>query len=117
MHDDPQQQALGSEHDVPLAAGQLLAPSVAARLPFSVVFALWLSMIAALGVGSRPACRRTCSRSAAVMCSQVPSAGAFLSGTIANLFGVQFAVAAGALIVIALVALTAFRNDEIREAF
>ncbi|MFL5761906.1 MAG: MFS transporter [Thermomicrobiales bacterium] len=47
----------------------------------------------------------------------VPSAGAFLSGTIANLFGVQFAVAAGALIVLALVALTAFRNGEIREAF
>jgi len=73
MHDDPQQQALGIDHDVPLASGQLLAPIVAARPPFSVVCTLWLSMIAARGVGSRPACRRTRSRSAALMCFQVPS--------------------------------------------
>jgi predicted MFS family arabinose efflux permease len=46
----------------------------------------------------------------------VPSAGGFLSGAMADLFGVQVAVATGALLVIALVALTAFKNDELREA-
>ncbi len=46
----------------------------------------------------------------------VPSAGSFLSGAIADLFGVQFAVAIGALLVIVLVALTAFKNEEVRAA-
>jgi predicted MFS family arabinose efflux permease len=46
----------------------------------------------------------------------VPSAGAFLTGALADLFGVQFAVAAGAVLVIALVALVAFKNEELREA-
>jgi hypothetical protein len=34
---------------------------------------LWLSMIAALGCGSRPARTRTASRSAALIRAQVPS--------------------------------------------
>jgi hypothetical protein len=34
----------------------------------------WLSMIAALGVGSRPAVARASDRSASWTCSQVPSA-------------------------------------------
>jgi hypothetical protein len=50
----------------------LLACIVAAWPPFSVVFTLWLSMIAALGVGSRPALTRTCSRKASWIVSQVP---------------------------------------------
>jgi MFS family permease len=46
----------------------------------------------------------------------VPSAGSFLSGAIADLFGVQFAVAAGAVVVLALVSVTVFKDKEIREA-
>jgi MFS family permease len=46
----------------------------------------------------------------------MPSAGAFLSGALADLFGVQFAIAAGSLLVLALVGLTVFKNSEIREA-
>jgi MFS family permease len=46
----------------------------------------------------------------------IPSAGAFLSGAMADLFGVQFAVAAGAVFVIALVTLNVFKNEELREA-
>jgi MFS family permease len=46
----------------------------------------------------------------------IPSAGAFLSGVLADVFGVQAAVAAGAVFVIALVTLNAFKNEELREA-
>jgi MFS family permease len=46
----------------------------------------------------------------------IPSAGAFLSGALADLFGVQVAIATGAVLVIALVALNAFKNEELREA-
>jgi MFS family permease len=46
----------------------------------------------------------------------IPSAGAFLSGALADLFGVQFAVAAGAVFVVALVSLNAAKNEELREA-
>jgi hypothetical protein len=41
--------------------------------PFSVVFTLWVSMIAALGVASLPSWRRTISRKAALSFFQVPS--------------------------------------------
>jgi len=59
VHDHCQQQAHGVDHNVSLPAGHFLAGVVAARPPFSVVFTLWLSMIAALGLISRPACSRT----------------------------------------------------------
>ena len=54
MDDDAEQQARGVDRDVALAALDLLARVVAARPPFSVVLTLWVSMIAALGLGSRP---------------------------------------------------------------
>src|SRR5215831_18631185 len=41
--------------------------------PTSVVLTDWLSMQMALGVGSRPACTRVCSRKALTNFSQVPS--------------------------------------------
>src|SRR6516165_8546795 len=41
--------------------------------PISVVLTVWLSMPMALGVGSRPACTRVCSRKALTNFSQVPS--------------------------------------------
>ena len=50
-----------------------LPPSKPRGPPCSVIFALWLSMIAALGVGSRPARRRTRTRSRAWIRSHVPS--------------------------------------------
>jgi hypothetical protein len=68
--------ALGIDEQVPLAPGQFLASIVAVRVrrpPFSVVLTDWLSMIAALGVGSRPIRRRASSRSRVWSCSQVPS--------------------------------------------
>lgn len=50
-------------NNVALAPGYFLAGIVsAARAPFSTVFTLWLSTIAALGVACLPACIRTCSR-------------------------------------------------------
>jgi hypothetical protein len=42
------------DQQVPLAAVYLLGPVEAVRPPFSVVFTLWLSSTAALGVGLRP---------------------------------------------------------------
>jgi hypothetical protein len=56
------QQALGVDQDVALLAFDLLACIVARRVdagpPFSAPFTLWLSMIAAVGLASRPACSR-----------------------------------------------------------
>ncbi len=43
------------------------------ELPVSVVLTDWLSMPMALGVGSRPACTRVCSRKTLTNFSQVPS--------------------------------------------
>jgi hypothetical protein len=68
-----QQQSQGIHHNVPLAARHLLASIVATRSPFSVVFTLWLSMMAAEGVGSLPSISRTLGCKASWMCSQVPS--------------------------------------------
>ena len=59
MDDDAEQQARGVDRDVALAALDLLSRVVAARPPFSVVLTLWVSMIAALGLGSRPFCSRS----------------------------------------------------------
>lgn len=47
-------QAFGVYYQVTLAALDLFACIVAPTAPFSVVLTDWLSMIAALGVGSRP---------------------------------------------------------------
>jgi hypothetical protein len=59
MHDGVQQQALGVYQDVALLTLDLLAGVVARRIdaapPFSALLTLWLSMIAALGLVSRPA--------------------------------------------------------------
>ena len=63
MHGDAQQQTERIDEDVPLAPCNLLARIVALRVerspPFGAVLALWLSMIAAVGLASRPACSRT----------------------------------------------------------
>ena len=54
MNDDAEQQAGGVDRDMPLAALDLLRRIPAARPPLSVVFTLWVSITAALGLGSRP---------------------------------------------------------------
>src|SRR3954447_12010464 len=62
MHDGVQQQALRVYQDVALLALDLLARIVPvpvdAGSPFSALFTLWLSMIAAVGLASRPAFSR-----------------------------------------------------------
>ena len=68
-----QEQPGGVHYDVALAPGHLFAGIVAARPPFPVVLTDWLSMIAPLGVASRPSLSRTMGRSASKTRSQVPS--------------------------------------------
>jgi hypothetical protein len=62
MHDSRHQQALRVDKDVALLAPDLLAAIKARRVnrapPFSALLTLWLSMIAAVGLASRPACSR-----------------------------------------------------------
>jgi hypothetical protein len=62
VDDGLHQQALGVDQDVPLLAFDLLARVVArgvdAGPPFSALLTLWLSMIAAVGLASRPAWSR-----------------------------------------------------------
>ena len=62
VNDHTQQQTDRIDQNMPFPSLYLFARIVTASPPFSVVFTDWLSMIAALGVGSRPACRRVCSR-------------------------------------------------------
>jgi hypothetical protein len=57
-----QDQSQGVDQDVPLSTCNLFPRVIASRPPFSVVFTLWLSIIAALGVSSRPSALRTSSR-------------------------------------------------------
>ena len=57
-----QNQAEGINEQVPLTPRNLFSGVITATPPFSAVFTLWLSMIAALGVGLCPAWQRTCSR-------------------------------------------------------
>jgi hypothetical protein len=63
MHDNSQEEAERVDEDVPLAPRNLLARVIALRIkripPFGAALALWLSMIAAVGLASRPACSRT----------------------------------------------------------
>ena len=62
VDDDMQQEALRVDEDVALAPRRLLARVVALRIdrgpPFCAARALWLSMIAVVGLASRPACSR-----------------------------------------------------------
>jgi hypothetical protein len=62
MDDDIQQEAERIDENVPLAAERFLARIVALRIdrgpPFKAPRAVWLSMMAALGLASRPACSR-----------------------------------------------------------
>ena len=68
-----QKQARGVHYDVALASRHPFARVIASGPPFSVVFTDWLSMMAALGVASRPSLSRTTGRSASSTRSQVPS--------------------------------------------
>ena len=58
VRNDRQEVALRVSGDVALAALDPLARIVAALPPFCRVFTLWLSMIATVGSGSRPALMR-----------------------------------------------------------
>src|SRR5215207_239050 len=62
MDHGTEQEAQRVDQDVPLLALDLLARVVTAwinaRPPFSALFTLWLSMIAAVGLASLPACSR-----------------------------------------------------------
>jgi hypothetical protein len=62
MNDDVQQETERVDEDMPLAARDLLARIEALRVdrspPFCAALALWLSMIAAVGLASRPSCSR-----------------------------------------------------------
>ena len=73
MDDNGQKQSQSVYDDMALASRDLLACIVSMRPPFSVVLTDWLSMMAALGVGSRPSASRTLGRSASWMRSQLPS--------------------------------------------
>lgn len=69
MRDDRQEEvALRVGGDVPLAALDPLACIVATLPPFCTVFTLWLSIMATVGSGSRPALMRTWHRKHRVWC-------------------------------------------------
>ena len=73
MNYDCQQQPYGIHDDMALASHHLLTSVIATRPPLSVVLTDWLSMMAALGVGSLPSAWRTLGRSAPWTRSHVPS--------------------------------------------
>ena len=68
-----QPQPHGIHYEVALATLDFLAGVIASGPPFSVVFTVWLSIMAALGVGWRPSAARTTGRREACTRSQVPS--------------------------------------------
>jgi len=63
MNRNAQQEAERVDEDMPLAPRDLLARVIALRVqrrpPFCAALALWLSMMAAVGLASRPSCSRT----------------------------------------------------------
>ena len=59
MNGDREEKPERIDADMALAPVDLLAGVVPADPPFSVVFTLWLSRIAAVGLASRPSCSRT----------------------------------------------------------
>src|SRR3954468_21781275 len=68
LHEGVHQQALCVDQDMALLPPDLLARVVARRVdggpPFSAPLTLWLSMMAAVGLASRPACSRHWTKSA-----------------------------------------------------
>src|SRR5262249_12942595 len=73
-NEDSQHQTQRTDHQMPLTPFDFLAPSYPrAGPPTSVVLTDWLSMHAALGVGSRPAATRVRSRKACTILAHVPS--------------------------------------------
>jgi hypothetical protein len=77
VHFDFQQEALRIDQDMALASFDLLPAIVASvapseRAPFSLVLTVWLSIIAALGWGSRPSSIRRRSRKVVLIVSHRP---------------------------------------------
>jgi len=59
MDENTEQEAGGIDPNMAFAALDLLGGIVAARPPFSVVLTLWVSMMAAVGLASRPSLSRS----------------------------------------------------------
>ena len=72
MNHHIQEQAHGVHYDVAFASGNPFTGIITPRPPFSVVFTDWLSMMAPLGVASRPAASLTRTRNASSTPSHVP---------------------------------------------
>src|SRR5438093_9015129 len=72
-HRQSPDQAQRIDEQMPLAASDFFPASYPRSPPASVVLTDWLSMMAALGVGSRPSTCRTSTRSRAWICSSRPA--------------------------------------------
>ena len=73
MNDYSNNQSKCVYEEMTFAAVYLLAGIISMEPPFSVVLTDWLSIIAALGSGSRPSASRSSVRKASCIRSQVPS--------------------------------------------
>ena len=73
MHLGLDDQTLGVHQQMPFPSLYFLASIIATRPPLSVVFTDWLSIIPALGVGSRPTLTRSCSLKTVFILSITPS--------------------------------------------